>query len=108
MSFSLEKVTNKRDVRVMTVSCCLGGQGRSPKLDSIGKSSSKHKVTEEINYQFARRISYVATTTDLGSEILCRLRRYVSTLRKQGADLLQALYQTLLGHPLLPAFSTPF
>ena len=46
--------------------------------------------------------------TDLGSEVLCRLRSYLSTLRKQGADLLQALYQTLLGHPLLPAFSTPF
>jgi hypothetical protein len=46
----------------MSVSCCLGGQGRSPKLDSLCKSSSKHKVTEEVNFQFARRISHVATT----------------------------------------------
>ena len=56
------KKTNKKDVHVMSVSCCLGGQGRSPKLDSMGKSSSKHTVTEEINFQFARRISHVATT----------------------------------------------
>jgi flavin-dependent dehydrogenase len=47
---------------VMSVSCCLGGQGRAPKLDSMGKSSSKHKVTEEVNFQCVRRISHVATT----------------------------------------------
>src|SRR5215470_1366905 len=45
----------------MSVSCCLGGQGCSSKRDSRCKSSSKHKVTEEVNFQFARRISHVAT-----------------------------------------------
>jgi hypothetical protein len=62
----LTKKTNKRDVHVMSVSCCLGGQGCSPKLDSMGKSSSKHKGTEEVNFQFARRISHVATTALFG------------------------------------------
>src|SRR5215472_1351138 len=62
LSFSLMKKTNKRDVRVVPVSCCLGEQGRSPKLDSMCKSLSKHKVSEEVNCQFARRISHVATT----------------------------------------------
>ncbi len=59
------KKTDKRDVHVMLVSCCQGGQGRSPKLDSMRKSSPKHKVTEEVNFQFARRISHVAITGDL-------------------------------------------
>src|SRR5260221_790913 len=68
------KKTNKRDVHLMSVSCCLGGQGRSPKLDSMCKSSSKHKVTEEVNFQFARRISHVATTA--GYTCASRQRRY--------------------------------
>jgi len=42
--------------------------------------------------------------TDLGLQIVCRIRSYLSTLRKQKRDLLEALHQTLLGHPVLPAF----
>src|SRR6266568_2971777 len=34
----------------------------------------------------------------------CRIRGYLSTLRKQGMALLTALEQALLGHPLSPAF----
>jgi transposase len=37
----------------------------------------------------------------------CRIRSYLSTLRKQGQHLLWALEQTLAGHPLLPALGTP-
>jgi transposase len=36
--------------------------------------------------------------------MFCRIRRYLSTLRKQGMQLLFALKQTLMGNPLLPAF----
>jgi transposase len=39
-----------------------------------------------------------------GVAMFCRIRSYLSTLRKQGVALLSALDQTLAGHPLLPAF----
>ena len=42
--------------------------------------------------------------TDHGVAHFCRIRSYLSTLRKQGGDLLAALQQTFLGHPVLPAF----
>jgi transposase len=41
--------------------------------------------------------------TERGLQILCRLRSYLSTLHKQGMDLLHALHQTFLGHPVFPA-----
>jgi transposase len=41
--------------------------------------------------------------TDQGVAVFCRIRSYLSTLRKQGEHLLPALQQTLLGHPVLPA-----
>ena len=39
-----------------------------------------------------------------GIVMFCRIRSYLSTLRKQGMELLSALEQTLIGHPVLPAF----
>ncbi len=42
--------------------------------------------------------------TEQGVAIFCRIRSYVSTLRKQGIELLSALQQALSGHPVLPAF----
>lgn len=42
--------------------------------------------------------------TDQGAEHFCRLRSYLSTLRKQGLPLFSALQQTLAGHPVLPSF----
>ena len=41
-----------------------------------------------------------------GALDFCRLRGYLSTLRKQGLPLLAALQQLLTGHPLLPALSS--
>jgi transposase len=41
--------------------------------------------------------------TPEGAQIFCRLRSYLSCLRKQGLNLFTALQQTFLGHPLLPA-----
>ena len=40
-----------------------------------------------------------------GAVMFCRIRSYLSTLRKQGIDLLPALEQTLSGSPVLPAFA---
>lgn len=40
-----------------------------------------------------------------GADAFCRIRGYVSTLRKQGLHVLNALEATLRGHPVLPAFS---
>jgi transposase len=42
--------------------------------------------------------------TDTGAEHFCRLRSYLSTLRKQGLPLFSALQQALAGHPVLPSF----
>ncbi len=39
-----------------------------------------------------------------GAEAFCRIRGYLSSLRKQGLHPLSALEATLLGHPLFPAF----
>jgi transposase len=42
-----------------------------------------------------------------GAAAFCRIRGYLSTLRKQGRALLAALEQVLLGHSILPDFSLP-
>lgn len=39
-----------------------------------------------------------------GTQIFCRIRGYLSTLRKQGHHLLEALEQVFLGHPIPPNF----
>jgi transposase len=40
----------------------------------------------------------------LGAQAFCRIRGYLSTLRKQGLPVLSALEQALCGHPVFPAF----
>ena len=42
--------------------------------------------------------------TEEGVARFCRIRSYLSTLRKQGIALLSALEHTLAGHPVFPAF----
>jgi transposase len=43
---------------------------------------------------------------EAGAAAFCRIRGYLSTLRKQGLHLLSALEATLRGHPILPSFQT--
>ena len=43
--------------------------------------------------------------TEGGVAMFCRIRSYLSTLRKQGIELLSALDHALAGHPVLPAFA---
>lgn len=43
--------------------------------------------------------------TEEGIAIFCRIRSYLSTLRKQGIAVFSALDQTFAGHPVLPAFT---
>ena len=43
--------------------------------------------------------------TEEGVTMFCRIRSYLSTLRKQGIALLSALEHTLSGHPVLPVFT---
>jgi transposase len=43
--------------------------------------------------------------TEQGIAMFCRIRSYLSTLRKQGIDLFSALNHTFLGNPVLPAFA---
>jgi transposase len=44
--------------------------------------------------------------SEAGATAFCRIRGYLSTLRKQGLDLLGSLEATLCGHPILPSFQT--
>ena len=39
-----------------------------------------------------------------GATAFCRIRGYLSTVRKQGGNLLASLEATLRGHPILPSF----
>ncbi|MEO0888154.1 MAG: transposase, partial [Cyanobacteria bacterium J06648_10] len=39
-----------------------------------------------------------------GARQFCRIRGYISTLRKQGLPVLHALKSTFVGSPVLPAF----
>jgi transposase len=39
-----------------------------------------------------------------GAQAFCRIRGYLSTLRKQGGQVLTALELALAGHPVSPAF----
>lgn len=43
--------------------------------------------------------------TEQGIAMFCRIRSYLSTLRKQGMHLFPALQQSFAGHPVHPAFS---
>jgi transposase len=42
--------------------------------------------------------------SEAGAHAFCRIRGYLSTLRKQGMPVLTALEQALVGHPVFPAF----
>ena len=44
--------------------------------------------------------------SDAGAAAFCRIRGYLSTLRKQGLDLFGSLEATMRGHPILPSFQT--
>ena len=45
--------------------------------------------------------------TTTGAERFCRIRGYISTLRKQGIPIFSALGQAITGHPPLPATAGP-
>ena len=44
--------------------------------------------------------------TPLGAERFCRIRGYISTMRKQGIPIFSALAQAITGHPSLPALAS--
>jgi transposase len=46
-----------------------------------------------------------AFRTRSGAETFCAIRSYISTVRKQGGSVIQALYDALLGHPFIPSVS---
>jgi transposase len=44
--------------------------------------------------------------TPLGADAFCRIRGYISTLRKQGYDIMVALQSVFNGNPIMPALPT--
>lgn len=50
-----------------------------------------------------QKISGAFRTMD-GAQAFCALRSYISTVRKQGGSVIQAIYAALLGRPFMPAF----
>ncbi len=44
--------------------------------------------------------------TEKGAEAFCRIRGYISTLRKQGQQVFAALQQIFTGAPQMPALTT--
>ena len=43
-----------------------------------------------------------AFRTPRGAETFCAIRSYISTVRKQGGNVIQAIYDAFLGKPFLP------
>jgi len=41
-----------------------------------------------------------------GAQMFCRIRAYISTLRKQGVNVLETLKQVFLGNPFFPNLQT--
>jgi len=41
--------------------------------------------------------------TQRGAKVFCDVRAYISTVRKQGQPIIQALHHALLGQPFIPA-----
>jgi transposase len=52
------------------------------------------KVKQKISGTFRTRI---------GAEVFCNIRSYISTVRKQGGTVIQAIHDALLGQPFVPA-----
>lgn len=52
------------------------------------------KVQQKISGSFRTR---------LGADTFCAIRSYLSTVRKQGGNVIQAIYDALLGTPFMPA-----
>lgn len=48
-----------------------------------------------------QKISGTFRSTD-GAQMFCRIRGYISTLRKQGVKVLDALRQVFMENPILP------
>jgi transposase len=53
-----------------------------------------------------QKVSGCFRSTD-GADHFCRIRGYISTLRKQGTDILSALRSVFMGNPISPFFDPP-
>lgn len=52
-----------------------------------------------------QKVSGCFRTTE-GADAFCRIRGYISTLRKQGYDVITALQHVFKGHPVIPELTT--
>lgn len=53
-------------------------------------------------FKVKQKVSGAFRTQD-GADSFCHLRSYISTARKQGANVISALFDALNGNPFLPA-----
>jgi len=71
--------------------------GRTPH-PADARSNDDHqirmvKVKQKVSGTFRTRI---------GAETFCAIRSYISTVRKQGRNVIDAIHDALLGNPFIP------
>jgi transposase len=76
-------------------------------MDDFAVPFDNNQVERDIRMVKVREKISGCFRTTFGAERFCRIRGYISTLRKQGMPVLSALGKTIAGNPSLPATIRP-